>query len=248
MPSLVETLNVFEPISFRYSGGSLGVKNVPASTCTYNCVYCPNSRTKMITLNRRSWYEMDTILESVAKKQAQARVLGRAIDHVTFIPDGEPTLDANLEQEIEILRAVGIKTSIVTNVSLIDRSDVQRMLKSVDQITVKVDTINQATWQRLNRPHEQLSLPAILEALRDFSSEYGGFLDTETMLLNELNDTEEEVRGLAEYLRELHPRTATILLPTSPPSGAWVRGPSAKRMALAYMAFEQCGLKWWVTV
>ena len=51
-------------------------------------------------VERRAFYEPDEILRAVRHKVERARKSGESIDYLTFVPDGEPTLDANLGREI----------------------------------------------------------------------------------------------------------------------------------------------------
>jgi wyosine [tRNA(Phe)-imidazoG37] synthetase (radical SAM superfamily) len=51
----------------------------------------------------RPFYKTDKIEEKASMKLEQAREKGELVDYVTFVPDGEPTLDANLGEEIDVL-------------------------------------------------------------------------------------------------------------------------------------------------
>jgi len=44
-------------------------------------------------------------------------VRSEPVDYVTFVTDGEPTLDINLVREIELLCALGIKIAVITKIS-----------------------------------------------------------------------------------------------------------------------------------
>ncbi|RJS80313.1 radical SAM protein, partial [Candidatus Bathyarchaeota archaeon] len=128
----------FGPVPSRRLGKSLGINNIPAKVCTYSCVYCQLGRTKEITLERRAFYDPDRIFRDVRRKVEEARTRGEEIDYLTFVPDGEPTLDLNLGVEIELLRRIEIPIAILTNASLLWRRDVEEDLLKADLVSVKV--------------------------------------------------------------------------------------------------------------
>ncbi len=239
MTKIGDAAHVFGPVPSRRLGRSLGVVNVPPNTCTYDCVYCQLGQTTNKLLEPRLWFDLDTILEAMARRVSQLRELSEPIDYVTFVPNGEPTLDNNLEVEIQILGSVGIQTAVITNASLLNRDDVRKALRRVDRVSLKIDTLDEATWRRINRPHEGLDLGAILDGIVEFSKSYQGTLDTETMLVKGINDDEEGLERLATFIARLIPHKAFLSVPTRPPSESWIRRPPSKVLARAYLEFSR---------
>ncbi len=90
------------------------------------------------------------------------------IDYITFVPDGEPTLDINLGNEIDLLKLLDYKVAVITNGSLILQQDIQNDLMKADYVSLKIDTTNKGIWKKINRPHKCLNLDAILESIRSF--------------------------------------------------------------------------------
>jgi wyosine [tRNA(Phe)-imidazoG37] synthetase (radical SAM superfamily) len=234
-----DDMNVFGPVPSRRLGQSLGVQNVPSGTCSYDCVYCQLGSTSNKTISEKTWYDVESVLEVLIRKEAKVRDLGEKIDYMTFVPNGEPTLDGNLEVESSILSSVGIRTAIITNGSLINQSAVQSALRNFDRVMVKVDAVNETAWRRINRPHEDLHLDDILEGLLRFASIYSGILDTETMLVEKINDDEAELVPLAAFIKKMNPHRAYLSVATRPPSEPWVRTPSESKLAKAYAIFDQ---------
>ena len=132
--------------------------------------------------------EQQGIFEAVQNKVEKAKKAGEAVDYLTFVPDGEPTLDVDLGREIELLRPLGIKIAVITNSSLIGREDVREDLTGADWVSLKVDATNEAAWRKVDRPHGRLQLRAILEGMRTFRDIYERELVTETMLVSGVND------------------------------------------------------------
>jgi wyosine [tRNA(Phe)-imidazoG37] synthetase (radical SAM superfamily) len=99
----------FGPVPSRRLGHSLGINTIPPKICTYSCVYCQLGRTKKMQVERRMFYNPQKILRDVQDKVKKVKETGDPIDYLTFVPDGEPTLDINLAYEIDLLKSLGIK-------------------------------------------------------------------------------------------------------------------------------------------
>ncbi|HDO19843.1 MAG TPA: radical SAM protein, partial [Thermoplasmatales archaeon] len=151
----------FGPVPSRRLGISLGINNIPPKTCSYSCVYCQLGITTDLRISRSEFYEPSSIVEEVKKRLKFFK--GKKIDYITFVPDGEPTLDINLDKEIEEIKKLGIKVAIITNSSLIWREDVRKTLKKFDLVSVKIDAVDEKIWKKLNRPHPELDIEDILQ-------------------------------------------------------------------------------------
>jgi len=233
------TAFAFGPVPSRRLGQSLGVNQIPVKACSYACVYCQVGRTTHLTAARRVFYDPEDVVEEVRGRIQQAREAGERIDYVTVVPDGEPTLDRNLEREIALLKDLGLPVGIITNASLVWREDVRAALGRADWVSLKVDAVTPAVWRRINRPHRSLRLPAILDGLRRFAGTFPGILVTETMLVRGLNDLEEEAAALAGFLGEIHPRTAYLSVPTRPPALKTARGPETAAFNRVYQRLAE---------
>ena len=229
----------FGPVPSRRLGRSLGVNNIPPKVCTYACVYCQLGRTIKLQVNRRAFYEPGEIFEAVQDKVKRAREIGETIDYFTFVPDGEPTLDVNLGREIELLKPLGIKIAVITNASLIWREDVREALVRADWVSLKVDSTREEVWRRINRPHGILQLASILDGMLEFAKAYRGELATETMLVEGVNDGDDHVREVADFLARLKPAKAYLSVPTRPPAEEWVRPPDEEAINRAYQTLSK---------
>jgi wyosine [tRNA(Phe)-imidazoG37] synthetase (radical SAM superfamily) len=156
------------------------------------------------------------------------------VDYLTFVPDGEPTLDRHLGREIALLKGLGLPVAVITNASLLWRADVREELAPADWISVKVDAVVDDTWRQVNRPHRRLDLDAILDGVLRLAATHRGVLVTETMLVSSINDGEEHLGALARFLSHLRPSTAYLSAPTRPPAEAWVRPADPAALNRAY--------------
>ncbi|MBN1480900.1 radical SAM protein [candidate division KSB1 bacterium] len=224
----------FGPVPSRRLGQSLGINNIPPKSCTYSCVYCQLGRTKKLEAQRRPFYKPEDIKHSVLKKIELAEKRGEPIDYLTFVPDGEPTLDINIGTEIDLIRETGVKIAVITNSSLIWDERVRDDLKKADWVSVKIDSMQDDMWHKINRPHRSLELAKILDGIKRFATEFQGRLVTETMLVRDLNDSEEQILQIASFLKQISPDTSCLSIPTRPPAGKWVQPPNEETLIRAY--------------
>ncbi len=234
-----EQMIAYGPVPSRRLGQSLGINNIPPKACTYSCAYCQIGRTTDVEVNRRAFYQPGHVFEAVRLKVEKAREAGERIDYLTFVPDGEPTIDLNLGDEIDGLKDLGIRVAVITNASLIWRPDVQEELREADWVSLKVDTTREDTWRRLNRPHRMLELDAILDGLTEFARNYEGELTTETMLIGGINDSAEQAEEMADFLFGVAPEKAYIAIPTRPPAESWAQPPTEEALNSFYQVIRK---------
>lgn len=229
----------FGPVPSRRLGRSLGINNIPPKVCTYSCVYCQLGRTDRMRAQRQRFYGTEELVKAVRQQVDGARNAQEAIDYLAFVPDGEPTLDMDLGRSIRALRSLNIPIAVITNGSLLDHSAVREDLLDADWVSVKVDAVREGSWRAIDRPHGSLSLTAVLEGAEHFAAEFPGRLQTETMLIEGVNDEEKDLRATAKFVEGLHPETAYISVPTRPPAELWAQAPGEFVLAQAFGIFSE---------
>jgi len=190
-------------------------------------------------VERGPFYEPEEIFKSVKYKVKSARKKGESIDYLTFVSDGEPTLDLNLGPEIDQLRTLEIKIAVITNGSLINRDDVRADLLKADWVSLKFDSIKKTDWRKINRPHTELELELILEGMLDFSKMFSGELVTETMLIHGDGSGTDIRTEMADFLSRLNPAKVYLAIPTRPPAEAWVRPPLPEDINNTFQIFRR---------
>ena len=229
----------FGPVPSRRLGKSLGINNIPAKTCSYSCVYCQLGRTIKMTDDRQAFYEPEDISKDVRRKVDGATLRNERIDYLTFVPDGEPTLDINISKEISSLKRIGIPIAVITNASLLWRKDVKKDLLEADFVSLKVDAVNETLWKRINRPHKDLKLDTVLKGVQEFAEEFKGTVVTETMLIDDMGYGD-EFKRIAEFLTKLEKlNKAYIAIPTRPPAEKWVKPANEKDINTAFQVFSE---------
>ncbi len=228
----------YGPVPSRRLGRSLGINNIPPKRCSYSCIYCQLGRTTDMQIERGIYYEPSDIARLVENRVKQIREKGETVDYVTFVADGEPTLDINLGIEIELLHAIDMKIAVITNASLIWLEGVKKDLQKADWVSVKVDSTTPGVWSRINRPHGALRLDVILEGIISFARTFDGTLTTETMLIKGVNDDIGGIGQVSDFLKILEPDKAYLAIPTRPPAER-VEPATEQTLNAAYHVFTE---------
>ncbi len=226
---------VFGPVPSRRLGYSLGINNLPSKICSYSCIYCQLGATKALTIRRYGYSDPDRIVDeilTVLKKDVN-------VDYITFVPNGEPTLDLNLGKIVETLREETAKPlAILTNASLIWMSDVFDDLLKFDLVSIKIDA-TMDLWRQVNRPHPDLEYDRVLEGIMNFSETYDREIITETMLIHHINTSRGTLENIATVIQDIKPKKAYLSIPIRPPTENWVKKPTEEELVLAYAVFSR---------
>ena len=106
--------HIFGPVPSRRLGISLGIDIIPFKTCTFNCLYCECGKTTQLTVQRKSFIDVEVIITELKKTLASLR----HIDYLTFSGSGEPTLNADIGKMIaEIKKHMNPVTSMMLSIS-----------------------------------------------------------------------------------------------------------------------------------
>lgn len=229
----------FGPVPSRRLGRSLGINTIPPKRCSYACVYCQLGRTPNLRVDRHEIFTVDRIVDAVAERLDACARAGEQVDALTVVPDGEPTLDLGLGELLASLHRFALPVAVITNGSLLCRSDVREALAGADWVSVKVDAGRETEWRRVNRPHGRLRLTEVLGGVCAFAESRRGTLVTETMLVAGVNDALDHLRELALVLQTLEPDIAYVAVPTRPPAEPWVEPPPADRLVTAWAMLRE---------
>jgi len=234
-----DVMITFGPVPSRRLGRSLGINNIPPKICTYSCIYCQLGKTSKMKIEPQVFYSSSQIFKEVEEKVKKSKEKGELIDYLTFVPDGEPTLDINLGQEIKLIKSLGIKIAVITNSSLIDKKIVQENLTKADLISFKIDSVEEEIWRKVDRPNRNLSLKDILNSMLKFKENFKGEIITETMLVKDINDKSQHIKKVANFIAKLKPSRAYLSIPIRPPADSWVQSPSEEVVNQSYHLFEE---------
>lgn len=229
----------FGPISSRRLGKSLGINNIVShKICSYSCIYCQIGNTTRKSVVRKKFYDPEKLVKHV-ESHLNKLDKNHKPDYLTFVANGEPTLDINLGREIQLLGKFGIPVAVITNASLIYQEEVREDLMMADWISVKIDTVDETVWKRTNRPVSGISLERILEGLELFAAGYKGKLHTETMLVKDYNDSTGQLKKSAAFIARLKPQKAYLLIPTRPPALKGINPATEVKLTEAWLIYQE---------
>jgi wyosine [tRNA(Phe)-imidazoG37] synthetase (radical SAM superfamily) len=228
----------FGPVPSRRLGKSLGINNIPAKTCSYSCTYCQVGKTNKLTAKREEYYKPEDIFGDVQELVTRVKKQSEKIDYLTFVADGEPTIDINLGHEIDLLRLLDYKIAILTNGSLMTEPSVRDELMKADYVSIKLDTTEDTVWKKINRPCRNLNLGSILEHVVDFSTTFHGKLTTETMLIDGINTRPSLLQEVSLFISSLNPYKTYLAIPTRPTAENGIKMPDEATINLAFQIFN----------
>ncbi len=231
-------MQVFGPVPSRRFGNSLGINNLPPKVCSYSCIYCQVGCTDHLRIERETFYPPGDIIQQVRLKLREVWKQSEKVDFLTFVPDGEPTLDRNLGKMIKALKTFEIKIAVITNASLLYLEEVRGALSHADAVSLKIDSVTKDQWRSINRPHGRLMLQEILDGIRVFSDFFDGSLLTETMLIKNQNDDSRGLNETARFISDLDIDRAYIAIPVRPPAEASVEPADSAAVNRAHQIFK----------
>lgn len=223
---------MFGPVASRRLGRSLGIDVVPYKTCTFDCVHCQLGRTTRQTIEPRAWFPVEEILADVRS------ALDSNPDYVTIGGSGEPTLYADLGTLIaELKRLTTTPVAVLTNGSLLWRSDVREALQQADVVIPSLDAADEAAFLVVNRPHEALSAEQVWQGLVEFRRSCRGAYWLEVFLIDGPSSAEPRLSRLMEHVNQLGADRVQLNTATRPPAESWVTPVSPERLAEIALAF-----------
>jgi wyosine [tRNA(Phe)-imidazoG37] synthetase (radical SAM superfamily) len=211
----MKTEHIFGPVPSRRLGISLGLDIIPFKTCSLDCLYCECGPTNRLTIERRSFFPRERLLEELRSVLPGIPHL----DFITFSGSGEPTLSADLGWFIgEIKKISAVPVAVLTNGTLLVLDDVRSDLLRADVILPSLDAATTDAFARINRPHSGLDLERIIAGLAALRREFKGKIWLEIFIVKGVNDRENEIAALHEAMRRIQPDKVQLNTLDRPPA------------------------------
>ncbi len=160
---------IYPVVSRRAGGVSVGINLNPNNACNWRCIYCQVPELKrgaapvidLIRLEKELYTFLREILYG-SFMQEQVTLSARRIRDISLSGNGEPTSAKEFEQVIDLIGKVKydfnslkeLKLVLITNGSLIDRSNVQaglrRLAKLNGEVWFKLDSVTREGRQHIN--------------------------------------------------------------------------------------------------
>jgi wyosine [tRNA(Phe)-imidazoG37] synthetase (radical SAM superfamily) len=198
---------IYGPVDSWRLGKSLGVDLLFVnSICSFRCIYCQLGKINLHTARRRVFVPTRQVIADLHRSD------WKNADVVTFSGSGEPTLAQNLGESIRAARAItGKEVVVLTNAAHLHEAEVIEDLNAADKVFCKLDAADEASFRRINKPVDGITLESIFEGIVNFRKQYKGYLAIQSMYQL---FSEEQFLEFARMLREIAPDEVQVNTPT----------------------------------
>lgn len=217
----------YGPVPSRRLGLSLGVDIVPAKICTLDCLYCQLGRTSKKSTVRQDFVDIEAVLSELRDKLQS----GVKADHVTVGGSGEPTLNCRLGDLIAGIRSfTDIPVAILTNGTLLHRSDVRAECAKADVVVPSLDAGDAALFEVVNRPADDITIEKLVSGLVQFREEFRGAIWLEVFLIAGVNTSAEQIEKISGLIQRIRPEKVHLNTAVRPPAEPGVRPVPRERL------------------
>ena len=216
MSTIIYPSPIFGPVQSRRLGISLGINLLPADgkVCSFDCIYCEcgfnEEHRPQLPLPAR-----EEVAKALERKLQQMQEDGQMPDVLTFAGNGEPTCHPHFAEIIDDTIRLRdhycpkAKVSVLSNSTMIHRSDVHDALMRVDNNILKLDTVDIDFIRLVDHPNGTYDVNAIVERMKAFD----GHLIIQTMFLKGPgidNTTDHYVAPWLEAVKAIRPQQVMI--------------------------------------
>ena len=220
MATVIYPSPIFGPVHSRRLGVSLGINLLPADGkfCTFDCIYCECG----FNGDHRPHQKLPTREEVRNALEARLKDMqenGPKPDVLTFAGNGEPTAHPHFAGIIADTLALRdqyfpeAKVSVLSNSTFIHKPEVFDALNKIDNNILKLDTIDAAYINKVDRPTGHYDVAKIIECMKAFK----GNLIVQTLFMkgtfegeNVDNTTDDYVLPWLEAVKKIAPRQVMI--------------------------------------
>lgn len=218
---------LFGPVPSRRLGLSLGVDIVPFKVCSLDCVYCQLGRTNQKIIERKDYVSIDLVLAELKDRLVQ----GLKADFITISGSGEPTLNSRLGEFIDGVKEItDIPVAILTNGTLLCRKDVRADCAKADVVIPSLDAGFEETFQKINRPHKDISIEKLIDGLSAFRDEFAGQIWLEVFLIEGFNTDNRQIAEIKTAVEQIRPDKIQLNTAVRPTADANIKRVNAERL------------------
>ena len=205
---------VFGPIFSRRLGSSLGINLLPqeGKICNFDCIYCECGWNKD-GLKDTQLPTAEDVRKALSAKLEACKAAGTPIDSITFSGDGEPTLNPEFPEIIDLTLELRdryypqAKVSVLSNATRVGREEVFQALCKVDNPILKIDAPTDEGVRKINHPAGPYSLEEVIRSLERFQ---GNFVLQTMFLKADGWESAQWVEGWMDIVRRLRPREVMV--------------------------------------
>ena len=233
----------YGPFQSRRLGLSLGINVLPNyKLCTFNCVYCEIGITQKDNLVSPDFRIKLPPSPNFRKELISILTHVPHLDSITFGYKGEPTLNENLLDFLDITKDVRNKLdwnktppnlTIFTNSSTIHYETIRNRLRRFEVVLAKLDVATSEDFKRTNRPHKDSpNIEKIVESLAKLKQTMprDHRLTIQTLLYDSYkedflsNNNKKNIEELAKAIKKIKPDNVQIYSTARIPAEYFVYG------------------------
>ncbi len=194
---------LFGPVPSRRLGMSLGVDLVPKKVCSLDCVYCEVGHTTKLTTGRMEYIPYDKVIAELTDYFHN----NPNPDYITFSGSGEPTLNSKIGDVLRFVKheKPEIPVAVLTNGTLLYDKKVRSELVNADVVLPSLDAVTEHTFQKINRPANELKVNEYIKGLVEFRKEYTGQIWLEVFILPGYNDNVDDLKAMKKAFEQIKP-------------------------------------------
>ncbi len=207
---------IFGPVNSRRFGISLGIDLSPdIKSCNFDCLYCELEKNTPV-----DFIQNEPDVQQIITELKQFLSKNRNIDVITITANGEPTLYSKLGLLVEEINKIkgDLKTLILSNASTIYKKEIRNVLKNLDIVKLSLDSVDPDVFKKVDRPSSSVDLNKIVEGIKIFRKEYKSLLVIEVLVVQNVNDSEDNIRKIAQVLKEIKPDRIDLGTVDRPPA------------------------------
>ena len=220
MSTVIYPSPIFGPVHSRRLGVSLGINLLPADGkfCSFDCIYCECGFNADFRPHRKL-PTREQVRDALEARLKDMQANGPRPDVLTFAGNGEPTAHPQFAAIIDdtlVLRDryfPQTEVSVLCNSTFIHKPDVFAALNRVDNNILKLDTVDAAYINKVDRPTGRFDVNQVIECMKAFR----GNLIIQTMFMKGTflgesvdNTSDAYVLPWLEAVKEIAPRQVMI--------------------------------------
>ena len=211
---MMRETTVFGPIFSRRLGSSLGINLLPqeGKLCNFDCIY-GECGCYADGRGDRVIPTAEDVRKALTQKLEACSAAGTPIDSITFSGDGEPTLNPDFPEIIDLTLELrdkyypAAKVSVLSNATKTWREGVFQALRKVDNPILKLDAPTDQAAALINHPVGDYHVADIVRDLLRFE---GNFVLQTMFLKGDGFETADWVDGWMDIVRQLRPREVMV--------------------------------------
>lgn len=219
---------LFGPVPSRRLGMSLGIDLVPEKVCSLDCVYCEVCKTTKLTLARKEYIKIKKIKDEITDYFSN----NCNPDFITITGSGEPTLNICIAEIIQFIKQnkPAIPIALLTNGTMFFDEEVRNAIKNTDIVLPSLDAATENVFQRINRPHKNLSINEYIQGLIHLRNDFSGKIWLEVFILPGYNNNKNELSELKKAIQKIKPDLIQLNTLDRPGAIKKIRGATIKEL------------------